>query len=164
MKKLMFAFALVLLLCGSAVAVEDCFNAQGSALVPDVKSRYGNNSQFIITCMTISNITDSAVTCRVNVYDDFGNDVSTSCHVSVGGVAGGFKYESTGQNTFELAAHATRTYVFKSSSIGMAGYAVIEWTSTNKKLRKALIASSRYEGMAGSYFASRSLVNNGQPF
>jgi len=165
MKKLMFALAMVMLLCGTAFA-EDCFNAKGSAIVPCVMARYHSSSYFVKTNFTISNITDSDVTCRVKVFDHDGNDVSTNCSVSTGSDSTSYKKLSTGVNEFVIPAHSTRIYNFFKNNMAksIAGYAVIEWTSSNENLRKAIVATTRMNGVAGQFYSNMSFINNGQPF
>ncbi|WP_147822611.1 hypothetical protein [Salidesulfovibrio onnuriiensis] len=163
MKKLMLALAMVVMLCASASATVDCFNAKGSALVPSVISRYANDSQFLKTNMDISNITGTEVTCRVKVYDQNGDDVSSNGSVWIGNSIGGFTQLSTG-NTFKIPAHSSRLFSFFTDGKSVNGYAVIEWTSADEDLRKALIAGSRIVGVSGQKCSSHVLINNGQPF
>ncbi|WP_147822613.1 hypothetical protein [Salidesulfovibrio onnuriiensis] len=165
MKKLMFAFALVLMLCGSAFATVDCFNAKGSLLVADVHGLSFESDYYQNTSFTLSNITSTAVTCRVTVYDQNGDDISSNGNVYVAGNSANLINVST-SGTFEIPANSTRIYkIQNSNTTRFSGYAVIEWTSDSEKQRKALIA-----GMY-TFFRSRSekftwgsQLNNGQPF
>lgn len=167
MKKLMIAVVMVAMLVTVAVAeVQTGFNAQGSALVPGLMARHRNANYYIQSNLIISNITDSAVTCRVMVFDHDGNDISSYCYVTTGDNSTEFKKISTGVNSFEIPAHSTRGFYFFKANMqkSVLGHAVIEWTSDNKRLRKALIASSGLDAIAGQYYSNRAFVNNGQPF
>lgn len=164
MKRLMIAMLLAVLMCSSAMAAEGCFNAKGSTLVSDVLCRNKSDSQFFKTNLSISNITSSNVTCRVKVYDHNGDDVSTSCSIWVGSPTGSFVSVSSGKNVFEIPAHSSRIYSFLTDQKSVVGYAVIEWTSDNEDLRKALIATKRYEGVSRECFAAMCNINSGQPF
>ncbi len=167
MKKLMFALAMVMLLCGTAFA-EDCFNAKGSAIVPGMYARYSGSNIYQSDHVIISNIDNTAVTCRVTVYDQDGNDVSSYCKLYTGGDNQTLEELSSGVNTFEIPANSTRLFQFYQSGMTkcMIGYAVIEWTSSDAKQRKSLVASLRSNGKwgSGTFYATQLLINNGQPF
>ncbi len=166
MKKLMLALALTLLMCSSVFAMgQECFNAKGSLLVANVHgSSFASNSNHN-TALTVSNITNKAVTCRVTVYDQNGDDISSKGNAyTTGNNANLIKVSAGG--TFEIPANSTRIYVIKNSNTTrFAGYGVIEWTSDDAKLRKALIAGMYTFFVGGSEkFTWGSQLNNGQPF
>ena len=131
-----------------------------------VSARHHSDQTFSASKIHVSNITDSAVTCRVKVYDYNGNDLSSYCHVTTGDDSTYFKTLSTGVNTFVLPAHSSRVFSFfkKNMSKSVVGYAVIEWTSENEDLRKALIATHRLVGAATHHHMGMVMINNGQPF
>lgn len=168
MKKLLFAFALVMLMCGSAFAVE-CFSAKGSAVVTGVRViNYGatNNDQSEIT---VSNVSNTSVTCKVTVFDHAGNDITSSCTVFSGKYNGsaGSTLIASGTGTFELPAGNTRVVSVWNGNVNTVvyGHAVIEWTSADNKLRKALIASLRTWARNGSAnYCTHTMTNGGQPF
>ena len=74
---------------------------------------------------------------------------------------------SSGVNTFDIPANSTRMFQFYQSGMpAILGYGVIEWTSTDEKQRKALIAGvmTYNRQHVDSDAATKHLVNNGQPF
>lgn len=168
MKKLMFAFALIMLMCGSAFAVE-CFSAKGSAVVTGVRIvNYGatNNDQSEIT---VSNISNTSVTCKVTVFDHAGTDITSNCKVFSGKYNGdiGSSLIASGTGTFELPAGNTRLVSVwnENANAVVYGHAVIEWTSADNRLRKALIASLRTIARNGSAnYCTHTMANSGQPF
>ncbi|WP_147822615.1 hypothetical protein [Salidesulfovibrio onnuriiensis] len=164
MKKLMFAFVLVLLLCGSAVA-EEVFVSHGSAVVTGIQCRKGTWTD--VFNLFVTNISGSEVTVKVTLFDHDGNDRSSICKVSTGSASGnGATSVSTGTGTFTLPAGATRIVAAPSSLNGMIyGHAVIEWTSADSRLKKALMATLQktisYGDKSYGFMAN---VNGGQPF
>lgn len=163
MKKLMIVLAIVILL-SSVASAEECFNAKGSTLVPSMICHHTNSTQYNSTRLDISNITGTEVTCRVRVYDQDGNDVSSHCTIVKGSSTSSFSTISTGSNTFSIPAHSSRIYAFSTNGKSVNGYAVIEWTSTDENLRNALIAGYCYMGVSDKIYSSMAFVNDGQPF
>ncbi|WP_147820131.1 hypothetical protein [Salidesulfovibrio onnuriiensis] len=169
MKKLILTtLALVLLMSASASATVDCFNTKGSALVPSMYTYYISNTNWRTSLLHITNITDSEVTCKVTVYDGNGNDVSSYSKLLKDSFGAGTNGEviATGVSTFIIPAQATRVFSFHYDNLNkfVMGHAVIEWTSENKTLRKALIAGFRSRAKSGNNFEAQFPVNNGQPF
>ncbi|WP_147822612.1 hypothetical protein [Salidesulfovibrio onnuriiensis] len=164
MKKLMLALAMVVML-SSVAAAQECFNAKGSAVVTGIVSYYADNQWRDFNSFWVTNISSSAVTCRVRVFDQDGMDVTNFCSVSTGSSGKKFKTIATGTGTFELPAGATRMVHFIATNHAIMGHAIIDWTSEDNNLRKALISTFRmYKTEANRGFMSTTPVNNGQPF
>ena len=138
-------------------------------MLPCLHTFSESNTKYEVTHVTISNISNTSVQCRVTMYDHDGNDVSTLCTVSTGGGISGARRLtlSTGVNTFEIPAHSTRTYSFWDENMpGTIGYGVIEWSSTDTQQRKSLIAGvfSYGKRYTEGFYATKYLVNHGEPF
>jgi len=167
MKRLMsvvLSVVVVLMMCGGAMA-EECFNAQGSALVPNIIYVYNNAKNYVYPYITISNITDKEVQCKVKVFDQDGIDVTYLGYVFSGGEP--LNVISSGIGDFDIPAYSTRVYAFNrdGGKKRVAGYATIEWKSDDTKLRNALVGGVfRARGFASSRSDSERLINNGQPF
>lgn len=165
----LLSLTLLVLFCGSALA-ETTFNGRGSAIVNNVRAYNPNSTYNEQTEFAVTNISGSAVTCRVTVYDHDGTDVTSICNVYSGNknsTSSALIASGTGQ--FELPAGNTRVVSFHAAdaSVGIIyGHAVIEWSSADTNLRKALIASLRVFARTGadSTGTSLTMINNGQPF
>lgn len=166
MKACVLSVAILALMCGVAGAYE--FNAQGSALVPNLTFIQTTRNNFIYQYINVTNITGSTVQCRATVYDHNGNDITSLIKVYSGSEgADNFSTISTGTGDFEIPAHSTRMFCLTEfPKMVIVGYAVIEWNSSDSQLRKALIAGGRFlrrtnvnRESGGNY-----LINNGQPF
>ncbi|TIH12943.1 hypothetical protein D0S45_16610 [Marinifilum sp. JC120] len=165
--KFVIAMAMVLMMSGGAMA--QGFDAQGSALVPNVVYSYHTNNYTQYTDIILSNITSSDVQCKVTVYDHNGNDVTSLCKVSTGSDNTGIPVAVvSGAELFDIPAHSSRMVVVGRDHIAkyIIGYAVVEWKSSDTTLRRALIGgvktpakSSSYHGKGGTAY-----INNGQPF
>lgn len=165
MKRLMLALAMTMLLSVTAFA-QECFNAQGSALVPGLQYFNNSGSLEINENIFLSNITNSEVTCKVTIYDHDGNDVTVHSTVYTGSQDASVPVVATGTGTFKIPAHSTRFLRFyDSANKNLLAYAVVEWTSTDTRARKALIGVVKtYSRNGSSSNASKYLINNGQPF
>lgn len=165
MKKALVAMALILIYCGSAAA-QDCFNAQGKALVPDFTWYYVSSGSNETPHLTVTNITGVPVRCKITLYDDQGNDISNYGRVCAGGTTN-WTTVATNTGEFELPAHSSRFFYATTSGAQkcIVGYAVIQWTSDDPMLQNALIAGGH---MIRSDVAARAggkfFVNNGKPF
>ncbi|WP_320174952.1 hypothetical protein [Maridesulfovibrio sp.] len=163
--KIVLAMAMVLLMSGGAMA-EEAFNAQGSAIVPHVKS-YRSSKGGLYTSFYISNITNQNVRCKVDVYDQSGNNVSSYGDVWTI-VSGQYQLAAGGDDVFDIPAYSTRYFNFTKSGILMRtmGYAVIKWNSNDPQMTKALVSTAQYTG--GTYndylYGGVAYINNGQPF
>lgn len=159
----LLTLSLALLFCGFAFA-EHCFNAKGSTIVPGLITIQKNGGRTDTTNISLSNITDSAVTCRVTIYDHDGNSIAAE----YGNVySGDSRTIATGTDTFDIPAHSTRIFQFYkvNSNRDIYGHAIIDWTSANENLRKALVGTARHYYWKGdSTWATSTAVNNGQPF
>ncbi len=161
----MLSVAILILTCGSAIA--DSFNGKGCTLVP-VTVFWGHSRNYTQTSITVSNITGSTVKCHVILYDHDGNEVDSIGTVQSGAIGSHETTISTGTNIFELPPNSTRRYTISKTNtvFGICGYAVVEWTSNDSKLRKALIGEVWRTGIAGGdlYYSGNYILNNGQPF
>ncbi|SME96175.1 hypothetical protein [Desulfovibrio gilichinskyi] len=161
----MLSVAMLVLMCGAAGAQD--FPVRGSAIVPNLLYQFWSSEQSIDSYITITNITNVAVKCRVLVYDHSGNDIS-SYGIALTGGNGNWATVSTGSADFEIPAHGSRffhlanTYPLKS----IIAHAIIEWSADDAKLRKALIAGGwTFFVMGNSNFSHGNfLVNHGDPF
>ncbi|ACS80708.1 hypothetical protein [Maridesulfovibrio salexigens] len=164
--KIVLAVAMVLLMSGGAMAQES-FNAQGSALVPNMVYSYNDSNLLKYTSMYLSNITSSDVQCKVTVYDHNGNDVTYLGTVVTGG-NGVETVLSKGSGEFAIPAHSTRCFTLGRDHIKIAvmGYAVVEWKSSDTTLRRALIGGVRTPAKSSSYHGKggTAYINGGQPF
>lgn len=163
---LMAIVLLIVLLCGVAQATE--FQTRGSAVVTGMDSRYIHSTAREESNFWITNIAGSTVTCRVTFYDHDGNDITSYCSIYSGNNSNGSSVLiASGTGTFTLPAAATR---YVQLSVGTAskcirGHAVIEWTSEDTSIRKALIAQGRRNRIEGDRSEAISIsVNNGQAF
>lgn len=166
----LLAMVLTVFVFGSASA-QSTFEGRGSAIVTAVEAindSHNNTSNEIF----ITNITGSTVTCKVTFYDQNGNDVteiSNYCRVMTGSdSSSGLTTVASGTGTFDLPPFSTRMVLYRytsSQSKHMMGHAVIEWTSQDSRLRKALTAKMRYSRFTSTQgWASSSPINGGQPF
>lgn len=166
MKKVILTILAVVVLNCTAFAAE-CFNAQGSAVVPGLHARYRDSGSFLMENIYLTNITASNVTCKATVYDHDGNDVTAHSQIYTGSNTDDMVLLDSGTGTFSLPPRSTRkfTFITQGVHINVCGYAVIEWKSEDTQARKALIglvrSYSKNEGMSN---AAKFLINNGQPF
>ncbi|WP_432738340.1 hypothetical protein [Maridesulfovibrio sp. FT414] len=100
--------AMVVLMCGGVFATD--FVPQGSCSTP-MFAQYTHSLNFTQTELLINNITGSTVYCKVTVYDQNGNDVSSHAQIISGPTNGVITVVSTG-NEFDIPAHGSRQYVF----------------------------------------------------
>ncbi len=152
LKACVLTVAMLVLMCGAAGATD--FNAQGSALIPKISHYLSQSFTSRDTEFYFTNITGSAVQCKLTVFDHNGNDVSSLCSVYTGGSSQ--TEVSRGTGSFELPAYSTRYIVFgaiNNTITSIYGYGIIKWTSNDPNLSKALI------GTCGEI-----AINNGQPF
>ncbi len=161
--------ALVVTMIVGTAASASAFEARGSAVITGVAGRVGSSSTYYdFTEVNVTNIAGSAVTVRVKVYDHDGTDVTQYCTVYTGDSSRpSIVTIATGTGTFELQPAATRKVLFQLAvtNKNIFGHAVIEWSSTDEKLRKAIIAHARREKRHGDVAHTTSLsVDNGQAF
>lgn len=167
MKMFMTATLLTLIMCGSAMA-QTTFEAKGSAVVPGVLTLSGNSTTRFMDFLYISNISGNDVDCRVLVYDHDGNDVSALCDIVTGNNSGISDVTlAPNTNEFTLPAGATRSIRIWDSNMNKViyGHAVIEWDSSNTKMRTALIATGdRVMDNVGQRSSTIMPINGGLPF
>ncbi|MGL1864225.1 MAG: hypothetical protein OCC46_17045 [Pseudodesulfovibrio sp.] len=163
-KYLMLALA-VTMIVGTAASAS-AFEARGSAVVTGMQAR--DSTWDDISNIYVTNITGSDVSCRITVYDHNGNDVTSLCKVYTGASAGGgMVLVSSGTGTLDLPASNSRSIQFsKSGAAGIIiGHAVIEWSSEDTKLRKALIANMwKIQASGDKTYGSMVTINGGQSF
>ncbi|WP_291329918.1 hypothetical protein [Desulfovibrio sp. UCD-KL4C] len=166
MKACVLSMAMLMLMCGAAGADE--FKAQGSALVAGIDHRYVSVLDFYATSLRLSNITGEPVQCKVTVFNHNGEDITSYGHVLTGG-SSDLQVILGGTGTFDIPPYSSRIYELKSSTLkqSVTGYAIVEWTSDNSKLRKALIGvitRLRVRPADASTSQTERDINNGQPF
>ena len=163
--KIVLAMAMVLLMSGGAMA-EGTFVPQGGVTVPGIVYLYTSSSNYMLPRFVLTNITGETIQCKVRVYDHDDNDITHLSQIVKGG-QGSWPTLATGTGDFEIPAHSTRLYWMLSPS-GIkrtAGYATIEWSSSDSKLRKALIGSIwRMRSGVGGFTDTNNPLNNSQPF
>ncbi len=159
--KTILAIIVVLMMCGSAMAETD-FNAKGSIIVPNIWTYNTSSSSWVFSYINLSNITGTDVQCKVTVYDNDGNDVTHFSKVYTSGQSI-YTEVSSGTGEFDIPAHASRIYSIKGSQ-PISGYAVVEWKSSDPKLRKALLAGMTMLYNYGGVSVGICELNNGQPF
>jgi len=167
MKRLMsvvLSMVVVLMMCGGAMA-QEAYPTQGSALVPNLIYSYSNSNIWILPYITITNITNDAVECRIKVYDSEANDLTALGTVEKGGI-NNWTVVSSGTGNFEIPAHCTRKFNLRGErAINTVGYAEIEWGSNDPKARKALIGGVMIYSKDGvNLTGSNFLINHGDPF
>ena len=165
MKACVLSVAMLVLMCGAAGASET-FCPQGSTLV-SVTESYINKYAYSQTYLTLTNVTDETVNCKITVYDQDGNDATYASKVFTGSSSQNWVLLSTGTGEFELPPYSSRMYTFSiTSTNSLVGHAVIEWNSNNPKLRKALIGEVWKHKVINTGIANGGnyAINNGQPF
>ncbi len=173
MKRLMsvvLSMVVVLMMCGGAMA-QECFNAQGSCLIPHIKG-FRSATQGFYTRLHLSNITDGPVQCKIVYYDQHGNDVSGYGDVyTVSGDNVNWQLITTGNNSFEIPAHSTIMMEFTRGGVPnkIIGYGVVKWKSTDSQKQKALIGATMYSFGANSgssmhAYGGYLALNHGDPF
>ncbi|WP_147822614.1 hypothetical protein [Salidesulfovibrio onnuriiensis] len=168
MKKLMLTLVMVLLL-SSIAAAQETFTPQGSLVVPGVSANYVSNTNRTITKFLLTNVSGNAVQVKVTVYDRNGNDVSKYCNVYEGSSnKNSWSLVAQGTGTFDLAAHGTRVvnFGYNITNANVIGHAVIEWASSDKLQRKALMGSLRFFSAynTGDHSYGQQFLNSGQAF
>lgn len=164
MKKLMLTLAMIMLLCTAAVA-QEAFAPKGSAIVTGLCTRSGTWTDNVNIYVT--NISGSEISCKVIVFDHDGKDITSHCNVLSGSPSANTATTiAAGTGSFNLSASATRVVNLPHNLSGMVyGHAVIEWTSTDPKVRKALISTvKQMKSRDSKTYGFSTPVNNGQPF
>ena len=155
-------------MCGAAKAAD--FEARGSAVGMAV---YTASSSTTLSCgipsYWVTNISGSEITCRFKVYDHDGNDISSLIDVFTGNnTASSAVMLTSGAQPFTLPAGATRFVRIWDENMDklIHGHAVIEWSSEDPNIKKALMAIGRwYHYSKSNYALAGSIpVNGGQPF
>ncbi len=166
MKACVLSVAMLVLMCG--VAGADNFYPQGSTLVPNLVFQQHDGSNFFNQYMTITNITDKPVKCRVSVYNHDGLDITSLGKYYTGSSPSSYgTVISSGSGDIDIPAHSTRLFALDGANTTFViyGYAVIEWNSSDPQMRKALIAgrwSLRVSN--GQHSCGQFSINNDQPF
>ncbi|WP_291325153.1 hypothetical protein [Desulfovibrio sp. UCD-KL4C] len=162
MKACVLSMAMLVLMCGIAGAAD--FNAQGSAIVPHMRSCMTYNpTNSTSTGMYLSNITDKNINCKISVYDQNGNDISSYGYVmTVIPNSTGYQYVASGSQAFDIAAHSSCYFKYSGTfNARTFGYAVVKWNSSDALMTKALVGAVEYssEMSGGNVY-----INNGHPF
>ncbi|MDC7217953.1 MAG: hypothetical protein PQJ28_02905 [Spirochaetales bacterium] len=157
---------LVVLMCGAAFA-QGSFVPQGSTTVPFM-TFWANSKNYYRTNIYLSNITSSNLKCKVTPFDHDGYEVPQYLNVLSGNNSGSSAHISVGVEEFDIPAHSTRCVTIKvtDSVKAIYGYALIEWSSDDSVLRRALIGDVRKYGLGagGQPYGGHYPLNNGQPF
>ncbi|WP_432736697.1 hypothetical protein [Maridesulfovibrio sp. FT414] len=161
--KFVLAMAMVLMMSGGAMA-QSSFYPQGSALMSNLIIYYASPVSWTLPYITLTNITDSNVRCKVNIYDSEGSSITHLSRVVKGGA--NWVQIALGTSDFDIPAHSSRMFYLTTNSVfHTIGYAEIEWQSDDPKARKALIGGVMQHRCDGSsYTNTTDLINNGQPF
>ncbi|WP_291327442.1 hypothetical protein [Desulfovibrio sp. UCD-KL4C] len=151
------------------VFAQSVFNAQGSTVVPNIHSAYVHSHAFANTYLSISNITNTPVNCKITIYDHEGAEITSLGKVLTGNyVSGSGVTVPFIEGVFEIPAYGTRFYVLADTAAHLIhGHATIKWNSNDPKMSKALIGALKHYGQVGSVHAVQSgtsMINNGQPF
>ncbi len=163
--KIVQALAMVLLMSGGAMA-QGTFVPQGGITVPGIVYMNISSTNQMLPRIILTNITGETIKCKVRVYDHDDVDLTHLSKVVKGG-QGSFPTVVSGTGDFEIPAHSTRLYwMMPCSGIKRtAGYATIEWSADDSKLRKALIGSIwRVRSWTGGGTDVNDPLNNSQPF
>ncbi len=145
------------------------FETRGSAVATGVLALSSSTSYMVQSTLYVTNVSGADVSCKVTFYDQDGNDMSSILSVYSGNNSGvGNTTISTGNAPFSLPAGNTRSISTYKTNLNkrIMGHAVIEWSSENGTIRKALIAEGRRITSSGSNsaYGSTITVNGGQPF
>ncbi|TIH07878.1 hypothetical protein D0S45_20480 [Marinifilum sp. JC120] len=157
---------MVVLMC-SGVFAQGTFIPQGSAVVPGVESAYFKPSERWISTLQITNLTNEEIDCKVTIYNYDGSDVTHKGEVCRGSSSSSAVIISTGTGLFSIPAHGTRFYRLRATNYKeiINGHAVVQWSSTDPKIHKALMGTMRIEGIVDTTtIMSHITINNGQPF
>ncbi len=168
MKRLMsvvLSMVVVLMMCGGAMA-QECFNAQGSTLVPKIMYYNNSDQSWAYPYITLTNITNETVQCQVRIFDADGLDLTSLGAVTKGGI-NAWGVVSSGTGDFEIPAHCSRLFYLRGSSVRRftVGYAEVQWSSNDPKARKALIGGVMIHRKDGANVTNTNyLINHGDPF
>ncbi len=167
-KAIIAAAMLTLIMCTSAFA-STTFETRGSAIATGIIAISSSTSYQIKPTMLLSNISGVDVECRVTVFDQDGNNVSSINDVYSGNSSGtNAVLVSTGAAAFTIPAGATRNINMWDSNMNkqIIGHALIEWSSADGNVRKALIGGGRVITTNGGYssYSTTFSVNGGMPF
>ncbi len=160
--------ALLLVASVGSVAFAYGDTASGRATATSINLWYYDGNNYHATLAYLTNITDTEVSCTVNFYSSDGEAYNSVLKVYKGNKTGSSVILTDESNSFKIPAHSTRCVEFKdlSKKNNTFGYAVIEWSSADTMVNKALIGSLRKYGRAGAgtLFGTCSEINGGQPF
>jgi len=157
---------LTLMLCSSAFA--NSFESRGSIIVSGIVAKRPTPGVQVFSIIRLTNISGSDVDCRVKVYDQEGTVVTNYCKILKALTTTNQNIAvASGADSFSIPAGGVRTVsisVPDATRVIMA-HAVIEWSSDNEHVKKALIASGNvgYRDLTG-YSASNLVIIGDQPF
>lgn len=160
MKKLMISAVMVLILFGAIPAQA---GSSGSTIIPTVVFHYNNDQSYSWVNLMLSSIVDKEVTCSVRVFDQDGIDITdTAISNLYTGSPTGIQPVGTSA-TFNIPAHGSRMLqLYKAALHGTLAHAIIQWSSEDKTIGKALVGSVSSQSTV--YGSSTVAINNGQPF
>ncbi len=167
-KIIITAAMLTLIMCGSAFATAN-FEARGSAVATGFLSTSSSTTYKEMTTMMVSNISGVDVDCKVTIYDSNGNDISSIIDVYKDNTSSTSAIlVSSGSVPFTIPAGATRKVNTWKPNMNkqLFGHILIEWSTEDGNVRKALIAEGRLVSTNGSgpAYSSTLNINSGQPF
>lgn len=166
MKKLIVATMMASLLFSAVAAHAD---SHGSTFIPPTLVQYKSNNVRNWSNIFLSNITGEEITCTVRIYDHQGVDVTTNyvANVFTGSYTSGDTPSLGASSTFTIPANGTRELQLYTTNVSaMMGYGIIEWSSTNEKIGKALLGSVHRCTVSGTgtFASAYTDINNGNPF
>ncbi len=130
---------MVVMMCGGVFA-QGAFVPQGSAIVPDVTAWQKDSTNSEYTKLHLTNITGSNIHVKIKVYNHDGLDVTYYGKVYTGSSTYKYVTVASGTGEFDMPAHSSRVFLFVApSQMLICGNAVVEWSSDDMQLHKALL-------------------------
>ena len=166
---IMLMTTLLIAITATPAIASGSFNADGKAVVTGIRSRYTSSTANYHTTLMISNTTSCDIECKITLYDQDGNDAtSTLLSISKANLSGspGAVPITSSYGEFTLPAHSTYNAIFQlTTTHRIEGYATIEWRCDTDDIQKALLATSRTIFKTGtSYYCGESQINSEQLF
>ena len=130
---------------------------------------FSNSVNYTASKLYLSNITDEEIECSIRFYNDEGIDISARADVYKGSsTTGALVLEHSQTDTFTIPPRGSRVaqYYDATATRYEFGYAIVQWSSTNPAIGKAMLGNHRTLGRGGNGTISYTtdLINNGQPF
>lgn len=163
----------LLLILAALILPSSAHAASGSAFIPHWESQYITANNFHATYIFVSNITDTAVSVSLTLYDESGAIVSDDGSPTTGALTAYFNYSSYNDNvtgasaTFDIPANSTARLTVLTAH--KAGHGKISWTQNSDNVVALFAYTQREWYVNGSTtFNGRTYsnmeVNEGKPF